>query len=61
MGFCMRESGVAVKHVRLMQYKYESSMTVLKCIIGVMDGFKVEEGLHQCSALRPILVSMVMD
>ena len=30
---------------------YESSMTVVRCAVGVMDGFKVEVGTHQGFAL----------
>ena len=29
--FCMRESGVAEKYVRLVQDMYESNMTVVRC------------------------------
>ena len=54
----VRESGVAEKHVRLVQDMHESSMTVLRCVAGVMDGFKVELGLHQVSALTPLLFAM---
>ena len=40
---CMRESGAAGKFVRLVQDMYESSITVVRCTVGVTDGFKVEE------------------
>ena len=49
---------MAEKHVRLVQDMHESSMTVLRCVAGVMDGFKVELGLHQVSALTPLLFAM---
>ena len=37
------------------------SVTGVKCAVGVMDGFKVEVGSHQGSALSPFLFAMVMD
>ena len=47
--FSMRESGVAVEFVRLVQDMYESSVTVVRCTVGVK-----EVGLHQRgSALSP--------
>ena len=49
------------KYVRLMQDIYESSMTEVKCSVGVTGGFKVEVKLHQGSALSPFLFAMKMD
>ena len=40
---------------------YESSMSAVKFTVGVKDGFKVEVGLPQGSALSPFLFTMVMD
>ena len=40
---------------------YGSTMRVVKCSVEVTDGFKVEMGLHQRSALSPFLFDMVMD
>ena len=34
---------------------------VMRCAVGVMDGLKVEAGLHQGLALSPFLFAMVMD
>ena len=48
-------------YVRLVRDMYENSMTLVWCTIGVMDGFQVEVGLHQASALSPFLFAMVMD
>ena len=58
---CMRESGVAEKHVRLMRHMHESSMTEGECNVGVMDDFKEEVGLNQGLALSPFLFALVMD
>ena len=52
----MKESGAAEKYVRLVQDIYESRMTVMMCVVGVTDGFRVEVGLHQRSALSPFLL-----
>jgi len=57
---CMRKSGVAEKYVRLVQDMCENSMTVLRCAVGLTDGFKVEVGLHQGSALSPFLFALVI-
>ena len=43
------------------QDMYDSRMTVVRCAVGVTDGFKVEVGLHQGSALKPFLFAMVTD
>lgn len=58
--YCMRKSGVAEKYVRVVQNMYEDSETVVKCVVGPTDGFKVWVGLHQGSALSPFLFAMAM-
>ncbi|KAK2896145.1 hypothetical protein Q8A73_015633 [Channa argus] len=59
--YCMRTSGVAEKYVRVVQDMYESCKTVVRCVVGVTEEFKVEVGLHQGSALSPFLFALVMD
>ncbi|KAK3552184.1 hypothetical protein QTP86_005113 [Hemibagrus guttatus] len=59
--YCMRKSGVAEKYVRVVQDMYERSRTVVRCAVGQTEEFKVEEGLHQGSALSPFLFAIVMD
>ena len=59
--FCTRESGVAEKYVSLVLDIYDSSMTVVRCTVGVMDGFQLEVGLHQGSALSLFVIAMVND
>ena len=39
----------------------EDRMRVVRCVVGVTDGFKVEVGLHQGSTHCPFLFAMVMD
>ncbi|KAK3572535.1 hypothetical protein QTP86_034562 [Hemibagrus guttatus] len=59
--YCIRKSGVAEKNVRVVQDMYERSRTMVRCAVGQTEGFKVEVGLHQGSALSPFLFAMVMD
>ncbi|KAK3574719.1 hypothetical protein QTP86_015389 [Hemibagrus guttatus] len=47
--YCMRKSGVAEKYVRVVQDMYERSRTVVRCVVGQTEEFKVEVGLHQGS------------
>ena len=57
----MRKLGVAEKYVRVVQDMYEDSVTVVRCVVGMTERFKVEVGLQQGSALSPFLFAMVMD
>ncbi|XP_037781971.1 uncharacterized protein LOC119578464 [Penaeus monodon] len=41
---CMRKSDVAEKYVRAVQDLNEGSKTVVRCVVSVKAGFKVEEG-----------------
>ncbi|KAK3555325.1 hypothetical protein QTP86_014921 [Hemibagrus guttatus] len=59
--YCMRKSGVAEKYVRVVQDMYERSRTVVRCAVGQTEEFNVEVGLHQGSALSPMLFAIVMD
>ena len=58
---CMRQSGVAEKYVRIVQDMYEGSITSVRCVVGMTEGFQVQVGLHQGSALSPFLFAMIMD
>lgn len=58
---CMRKSGVTKKCVRAIQDIYEGSRTAVRCAGGVTDRFQVELGVHQESALSPLLFAMVMN
>lgn len=55
--YCMRRLGVAEKYVGLLQDMYEGNLSVMRCVVGVTDGFKVEMGL----ALSHSLYAIVMD
>ena len=45
---------------RLCKICIEGSVTTVRCAVGMTEGFKVEVGLHQGSALSPFLFVMVM-
>ena len=53
--YCMRRSGLPEKYVRVVQDMYKDCMTVVWCAVGTTEGFGVEVGLHQGSALSPLL------
>ena len=58
---CMRVSGVDEKYVRVVQDMYESSLTAVRCAVGLTKWFEVGVGLHQGSALSPFLFALLMD
>ena len=45
----------------IVQDMYDDSITVLRCAVGVTEGFEVKVGLHQGLALSPCLFAVVMD
>ena len=55
-----RKWGVAEKY-RAVQDMYDGIVTVMRCAVGVTDGFTAEVRLHQGSALSPFLFAMVTD
>ncbi len=59
--YCMRCSGVAEKYVKVVKDMYENSVIAVRCAAGMTEGFGVEVGLHQGSALSHFLFAVVMD
>ena len=57
----MREAGVSEKYIKLVQDMYAGNETMVRCTAGVTEAFTVKVGLHQGSALSPLLFSVVMD
>ncbi|XP_037772663.1 uncharacterized protein LOC119568275 [Penaeus monodon] len=58
---CMRKRGLTEKYLRMIQETYKTVTTKVRCTVGMTDGFEVKVGLHQGSALSPILFNVVMD
>ena len=58
---CLREKEVDEKVIRLIQDMYEGSRTRVRTVAGVTEDFEVKVGLHQGSALSPLLFAIVMD
>ena len=40
---------------------YKESETAVRCAVGTTESFKVKVGLHQGSALSPLLLALIMD
>ena len=59
--YCMRKSGMSEKYVRMVQDMYKDSVTAVRCATGMTEAFKVKVGLHQGSALSPLLFAIVID
>ena len=58
---CLREKGVDEKVIRLIQDMYEGSRTRVRTVARVTEVFEVKVGLHQGSALSPLLFTIVMN
>ncbi|XP_047496539.1 uncharacterized protein LOC125044132 [Penaeus chinensis] len=57
----MREKNIPEKCIRIVQDMYKESETMVWCIAGTTQPFKVEVGLHQGSALSLFLFAIIMD
>ena len=57
----LRERGVPEKYVRIVQECYKNVTTRVRSTVGTTDSFHVEVGLHQGSALSPLLFNIVFD
>ena len=58
---CMRQAGVTEKYVRVVQNMYAGCEAVVRIAAGLTKPFKVMVGLHQGSALSPLLFAVVTD
>ncbi len=57
----LRMSGVVEKYVSVVKDMYNDSETAVRSAAGLTDSFREEVGLHQGSALSPLLFAIVMD
>ncbi|XP_042890365.1 uncharacterized protein LOC122265229 [Penaeus japonicus] len=58
---CMRESSIPEVYVRVVQDIYNECMTAVRSVVGTTEGYNMEVGLHQGSALSPFLFAVIMD
>ena len=57
----LRERMVPEKYVRMIQEMYRNAWTRVRSSVGETEGFEVQVGLHQGSALSPFIFNVVMD
>ena len=57
----LRERGAQEKYVRLIKECYKDVKTKVRSTVGTTENFNVEVGLHQGSALSPLLFNIVFD
>ena len=58
---CLRERGVTEKYVRMIRELYRNVKTSVRSTVGNTENFQVRVGLHQGSALSPLLFNIVLD
>ena len=59
--WCLRKKGVPEEYVPILQDMYRSCMTQVVTQKGETEYFPIEVGLHQGSALSPLLFIIIMD
>jgi len=57
----LRERGVPEKYVRIVQECYKNVTTRVRSTVGTTDRFQAKVGLHQGSALSPLLLNIVFN
>ena len=57
----MREKGVSEQYIASVKDMYEGSTTTVRTAAENTDPFNVKVGLHQGSALSPLLFAIVID
>ena len=59
--WCLRKKGVPERLIQIIRNTYEGSKTMVRTTCGNTEEFEVHVGLHQGSALSPLLFVIVMD
>ena len=59
--WCLRKKGVSEEYVKIVQDMYRSIKTQVVTQKGETEYFPIEVGLHQGSALSPLLFIIIMD
>ncbi len=58
---CLRLKGIPENYVRIIQDMYKDCRTQVRCAGGLSDSFEVKVGVHQGSALSPLIFIIIMD
>jgi len=58
---CLEKKGLPVAYIRIIKDMYNAVRTRVRTIVGDIDNFFIDIGLHQGSALNPFLFTIVMD
>jgi len=58
---CLEKKCVPVEYTRVIRDMYEEVRTRIRTMIGDMEQFSIDIGLHQGSVLSPFLFTTVMD
>ena len=59
--WCLRRKGVSEKLVRMVMETYQDCKTAVSTIEGLSREFEIGVGLHQGSALSPLLFAVIID
>ena len=59
--WALRKKNVGEEYIKVIQDMYDGCTTSVRTLIGSTESFEVKVGLHQGSALSPLLFITVMD
>ena len=59
--WALRKKNIGEEYIKLIQDMYDGCTTSVRTLIGSTESFEVKVGLHQGSALSPLLFITVMD
>ena len=59
--WALRKNNVGEEYIKMIQDMYDGCTTSVRTLLGSKERFEVKVGLHQGSALSPLLFITVMD